>query len=218
MEMKKNVSEFLGTMLLVFIGTGAVVMGNIDPLTIALAFGLTVTVMAYAVGGISGGHFNPAVTLAMLMNKRIDVKGAIQYVLSQFLGAIVGSSLIFLFVNHLGLDKGSMGQNDLAVISPMMGLLFEAIITFIFVFIILMVTSKSFNVGNLAPIVIGLALSILIVVALSVTGGSLNPARSFGPAIFAGGTALSNFWVFLVGPLVGAAIAAVFAKFLGSED
>lgn len=205
-------------MLLVFIGTGAVVMGNADPLTIGLAFGLTVTMMAYAVGGISGGHFNPAVTLAMLINKRIDVKNAIQYMASQFIGAVVGSGLVFLFVNDLGLDTNSMGQNDLTIISPLMAILFEAILTFIFIFVILMVTSKKFNSGIIIPVVIGLTLAVLIVVALNVTGGSFNPARSFGPAIFAGGTALTNYWVFLVGPMIGGAAAAVFAKCLGSED
>lgn len=174
--------------------------------------------MAYAVGGISGGHFNPAVTLAMLINKRIDLKNAGLYVVAQFLGAVVGSLILFIFVTHLGFDKGSMGQNDLTHISPMMGVIFEAILTFIFIFVILMVTSKQFDAGNVAPVVIGLTLAMLIIVALNVTGGSLNPARSFGPAISVGGTALSNYWVFLVGPLVGGALAAACAKFLGSES
>lgn len=218
MGMKKNISEFLGTMLLVLVGTGTVVVGNQDPLTIALSFGLTVMMMAYAVGGISGGHFNPAVTLAMVINKRISIKDALQYVLSQFLGAVIGSSIIYLFVKDMGLEKGMMGQNDLGSLSAMSGILIEIIVTFIFVFVILMITSNKYNVGNIAPVVIGLTLTMLIVLTLNTTGGSLNPARSLGPAIYAHGTALSNYWVFLIGPLVGAAIAAVFANYLDSEE
>lgn len=218
MEIKKLISEFLGTFLLVLIGTGAVVSGELSPLTIGLAFGLTVMMMAFAVGGISGGHFNPAVTLAMVLNKRIDIPLAIKYVGAQFLGALGGSTLVALLVKSASLDKGSLGQNDLTNISPMLGLAIEMVITFIFVFVILMVTSKQSSAASMAPIVIGLTLAILVVVALGWTGGSLNPVRSFGPALYVGGTALSNYWVFLVGPLLGATGASFAAKYLGSEE
>ena len=185
--MRKYFAEFIGTFVLVFLGTGTVAIANtgetaIGYLGIGLAFGLAVTIMACAVGGVSGGHFNPVVSLAMMINKRLD------------------------------------GQTDFPNITAGEAFLFEAIITFLFVFVILMVTSEKYGNAALAPVAIGLALAFLIIVALNLTGGSLNPARSFGPAVFAGGTALSHYWVYLLAPLVGAAIAAVAAKLMGSEE
>lgn len=220
--MRKYFAEFIGTFMLVFVGTGAVVIAGsgetpIDALGIGLAFGLTVTFMAFTVGAISGGHFNPAVTLAMLLNKRLDVKNAIIYMIAQFLGAIVGSATLSIFVRGLDLAKDGFGQTDF---SSNIGIAFfaEVLLTFLFVFVILLVTSKKYGAQNLAPIAIGLTLSLLIVVGLNITGGSLNPARSFGPALFAGGHALTNYWVYLVAPLVGAVLAAFVGKFMGSEE
>ena len=220
--MRKYVAEFIGTFALVLFGTGAVVIaGSGDTpnsaLGIGLAFGLTVTVMAYAVGGISGGHFNPAVTLGMVINKRIESKDAIFYIIAQFLGSLVASAVLGVFTNGLGLASDSYGQTDFGS-SVGLAIFTEILTTCLFVFVILMVTSKKYGVGNFAPLAIGVTLSLLIVLALNITGASLNPARSFGPAIFAGGSALTHYWVYLVSPLIGAAIAAFLAKYMGSEE
>ena len=205
------------------LGTGTVAIANtgetaIGYLGIGLAFGLAVTIMACAVGGVSGGHFNPAVSLAMMINKRLAIKDGIAYVISQFVGALAASAVLSIFIKALNLPKDGFGQTDFPNITAGEAFLFEAIITFLFVFVILMVTSEKYGNAVLAPVAIGLALAFLIIVALNLTGGSLNPARSFGPAVFAGGTALSHYWVYLLAPLVGAAIAAVTAKFMGSEE
>lgn len=221
--MKKYLAEFIGTFVLVFLGTGTVAIANsgetaIGYLGIGLAFGMAVMVMACAVGGVSGGNFNPAVSLAMMMNKRLEVKDGIFYIIAQFIGAIAASGVLSIFIKALDLPRDGFGQTDFPNITAGQAFLFEAIITFLFVFVILMVTSSKFGNQALAPIAIGTVLAFLIIVALNVTGGSLNPARSFGPAIFAGGSALSNYWVYLLAPLVGSAVAAVAAKFMGSEE
>ncbi|HCM88720.1 MULTISPECIES: MIP family channel protein [Vagococcus] len=221
--MKKYLAEFIGTFVLVFLGTGTVAIANsgetaIGYLGIGLAFGMAVMVMVCAVGGVSGGNFNPAVSLAMMMNKRLEVKDGIFYIIAQFIGAIAASGVLSIFIKALDLPRDGFGQTDFPNVSAMQAFLFEAIITFLFVFVILMVTSTKFGNQTLAPIAIGTVLAFLIIVALNVTGGSLNPARSFGPAIFAGGSALSNYWVYLLAPLVGSAVAAVAAKFMGSEE
>ncbi len=221
--MKKYLAEFIGTFVLVFLGTGTVAIANsgetaIGYLGIGLAFGMAVMVMACAVGGVSGGNFNPAVSLAMMMNKRLEVKDGIFYIIAQFIGAIAASGVLSIFIKALDLPRDGFGQTDFPNITVGQAFLFEAIITFLFVFVILMVTSTKFGNQALAPIAIGTVLAFLIIVALNVTGGSLNPARSFGPAIFAGGSALSNYWVYLLAPLVGSAVAAVAAKFMGSEE
>lgn len=221
--MKKYLAEFIGTFVLVFLGTGTVAIANsgetaIGYLGIGLAFGMAVMVMACAVGGVSGGNFNPAVSLAMMMNKRLEVKDGIFYIIAQFIGAIAASGVLSIFIKALDLPRDGFGQTDFPNITAGQAFLFEAIITFLFVFVILMVTSTKFGNQALAPIAIGTVLAFLIIVALNVTGGSLNPARSFGPAIFAGGSALSNYWVYLLAPLVGSAVAAVAAKFMGSEE
>lgn len=216
--MKKYFAEFLGTFMLVFLGTGTVVIAGGDTLAIGLGFGLAITIMAYAVGGVSGGQFNPAVTLAMMINKRTSVKDGIIYWVSQFLGAIAASGFLSIFIKALDLPSDGFGQTDFPDISAGTAFLFEAVITFLFIFVILMVTSKKYGNSTMAPVAIGLVLSFLIIVALNLTGGSLNPARSFGPAIFAGGSALSHYWVYLCAPLVGAVVAAICGKLMGSEE
>lgn len=216
--MRKYIAEFMGTLLLVFLGTGTVVIAKGDTLAIGLAFGLAITIMAIAVGGVSGGNFNPAVTLAMVLNKRLALKDAVGYWISQFLGATVAAALIRYFGSMLGLAKDAMGQTDFTNISALDAFIVEIVITFIFVFVILMSTSAKYGNGNLAPFSIGLVLGFLIIVALNLTGGSLNPARSFGPAIFVGGDALKHYPVYLFAPLVGSALASIVAKVTGSED
>ncbi|HJE15771.1 MAG TPA: MIP family channel protein [Lapidilactobacillus dextrinicus] len=217
--MRKYISEFLGTFMLVFIGTSSVVIAKGNVLTIALAFGLAITVSAYAFGGISGGHFNPAVTTAMLINRRISATDAIAYIISQVLGATVASLFVKIFVGALSLPTNQLGQTDFPKISTGIAFLVEVLATFLFLMVIINVTSKDHGDAARAGVVIGLTLSLLIIFALNLTGASLNPARSFGPAIFAGGSALKHIWLYILAPEVGAILAALCSKYLlGSED
>lgn len=216
--MQKYTAEFFGTFMLVFLGTGAVTVAAGSTLTIGLAFGLAITVSAYAFGGISGGHFNPAVTTAMLINRRIGAKDALGYVVAQVLGATVASAFIKIFVGGLGLATNQLGQTDFPKISTGMAFLVEALVTFLFLLVILNVTSDRHGNGDFAGVTIGVTLAFLIIVALNLTGGSLNPARSFGPAIFAGGSALSHLWLYILAPEVGAILAAFVGRLMGSED
>jgi aquaporin Z len=218
MKMKKYLAEFLGTFMLVFLGTGTVVVAKGGTLTIGLAFGLAITIMAYAVGGISGGNFNPGVSTAMMINKRLKVKDGIFYIIAQALGSIVASAILSIYVHALKLSDDGFGQTDFPNISAAQAFGVETLITFLFVFVILMVTSEKYGNAQMAPLAIGITLAFLIIVALNLTGGSLNAARSLGPAIFAGGSALSHYWVYLLAPTLGAVIAAFVAKFMGSEE
>ncbi|MFD1549463.1 MIP/aquaporin family protein [Levilactobacillus fuyuanensis] len=216
--MQKYTAEFLGTFMLVFLGTGAVTVAAGSTLTIGLAFGLAITVSAYAFGGISGGHFNPAVTTAMLINRRISGRDAIWYIVAQVLGATAASAIMKLFVGGLGLATNQLGQTDFPKISTGLAFLVEALVTFLFLLVILNVTSDRHGNGDFAGLTIGVTLGFLIIVALNLTGGSLNPARSFGPAVFAGGSALSHLWLYIVAPEVGAILAAFVGRMMGSED
>ncbi len=162
--------------------------------------------MAYSVGAISGGHFNPAVSLAMLLNKRLSLKDFVGYVISQFIGAIVASAIVFDLVHELGLSTKNLGQTDFPNISVGGAFITETLVTFLFILVILLVTSNKWGNANFAGLVIGITLALMIIVALNLTGGSLNPARSFGPALFAGGSAMSHYWLYLVAPLVGAVL------------
>ena len=215
---KKYLAEFIGTFVLVFFacGTAAVVGCSAENgtgyLLTALAFGLVIVAMAYSIGNISGCHINPAVSIAMLINKKLTVKDFVGYVVAQFAGSIVGAALLMAFV---GKDSG-LGANALYQDSISLSFLIEIILTFVFVIAILGVTSKVEN-GAVAGIVIGLSLTLVHILGISFTGTSVNPARSFGPALFVGGAALANVWVFLLAPLVGGALAAVVYKFLESE-
>ncbi len=204
--------------MLVFLGTGAVTVAAGNTLTIGLAFGLAITVSAYAFGGISGGHFNPAVTTAMLLNRRINGRDALGYVIAQVLGATVASAFMKLFVSGLGLATNQLGQTDFPKISAGLAFLVEVLVTFLFLLVILNVTSDRHGNGDFAGLTIGVTLAFLIIVALNLTGGSLNPARSFGPAIFAGGSALSHLWLYILAPEVGAILAALVARVMGSEE
>lgn len=216
--MQKYLAEFFGTFMLVFLGTGAVTVAAGNTLTIGLAFGLAITVSAYAFGGISGGHFNPAVTTAMLMNRRINGRDALGYVIAQVLGATVASAFMKLFVSGLGLATNQLGQTDFPKISTGLAFLVEVLVTFLFLLVILNVTSDRHGNGDFAGLTIGVTLAFLIIVALNLTGGSLNPDRSFGPAIFAGGSALSHLWLYILAPEVGAILAALVARVMGSEE
>ena len=215
---KKYVAEFIGTFVLVLFacGTAAVVGCNAAAgtgyLLTALAFGLVIVAMAYSIGNISGCHINPAVSIAMLVNGKMTLKDFIGYVVSQFLGAIAGAAVLMAIV---GVDSG-LGANGLYNGNIGLSFVIEVILTFVFVIAILGVTSKQEN-GAVAGIVIGLSLVLVHILGISFTGTSVNPARSFGPALFVGGEELKNVWVFILAPLVGGVLAALTYKFLSTE-
>lgn len=217
-SLKKYIAEFIGTFVLVFFacGTAAVVgcsaVNGTGYLLTALAFGLVIVAMAYSIGNISGCHINPAVSLAMLINKSLSFKDFIGYIIAQFAGATAGAAALMAFV---GKDSG-LGANALYKGEIIPSLIIEVILTFVFVLAILGVTSKEKN-SSVSGIVIGLALTLVHILGISFTGTSVNPARSFGPALFVGGAAFADLWVFIVAPLAGGALAAVVYKFLASE-
>jgi len=215
--MKKYAAEAFGTAVLVFMGCGSAVVLGCDAtggyLAVALAFGLSIVAMAYAVGNVSGCHLNPAVTLSMLMDKRIETKDALFYMIFQVIGACAGAALLAAVSSLAGVDKtGGLGSNLVAGAGGIGGaLLVEVILTLIFVFVILNVTADA-GKGGVAGIVIGLTLTFVHIVGIGLTGTSVNPARSIGPALFAGGAALADMWVFIIAPLIGAALAAFLYK------
>ena len=222
-DMKKYLAELLGTFVLVFIGTGsAVVAGKyIGFLGISLAFGISVLVMVYAIGHISGCHINPAITIAMLLNGKILTTDAIIYIIVQCIGAIIASALLLTIMTGFpgyDLATNGIGQNGYGSASPAgfslaSGFIAEVALTFIFLIVIFGATSKNAPAG-FAGIPIGFALAMIHMVGIPITGTSVNPARSIGPALVAGGTALSQLWVFIVAPVIGAVIAAVVWKYL----
>lgn len=225
--MKKYLCEFVGTLVLVLFGCGAAAIGGAQDLIsnvgVALAFGLAIVAMAYAIGGVSGCHVNPAVSLAMLINKKISIKDFCFYVIAQILGAFAGIGLLLVIKHNAGLDTSILGANgygELSGINVGIGgaITAEIILTFVFVLTILGVTSdKKFD--SIAGLVIGLTLTFVHILGIPVTGTSVNPARSLAPAVLVGGQALSQVWVFIVAPLVGAALAAYFFKFaVKNED
>ena len=212
--MKKYLAEFIGTFILVFMGCGSAMLLGCDAsgghLAVAMAFGLSIVAAAYVIGDVSGCHINPAVSLAMLINKKLSALEFVGYVVAQLAGAIVGAGLLKVLTS-LGIADltGALGSNGVANAGGVGGaLLVEVILTFIFVFTILGVTSSKNN-GSIAGIVIGFTLTFVHIVGIPLTGTSVNPARSIGPALLAGGDALSSVWVFILAPLVGAALAAV---------
>jgi len=213
-QMNKYISEFIGTFVLVFMGCGSAIFLGCDPggghLAVALAFGLSIVAMAYSIGGISGCHINPAVSLAMYMRKKLSGKDFCGYVIAQTIGAIAAAGLLELLLSFGLTDlTGGLGTNGVANAGGVFGaLLVEIVLTFIFIFTILGVTSDD-SKGGVAGIVIGLTLTFVHIVGIPLTGTSVNPARSVGPALFAGGAALSDLWVFIVGPFIGAAFAAL---------
>lgn len=211
---KKAVAEFIGTLVLVLVACGvASVTGckfpQVGYLATALAFGLVIVAMAYSIGNVSGCHINPAVSIAMLISGRMTIKEFFAYVIAQFSGAIAGAGILAYFVG----STDSLGQNGLFNEDIVKSLVVEAVLTFIFVLAILGVTSRKDN-SNVAGLVIGLSLVLVHLIGIPFTGTSVNPARSLGPALLAGGDALANVWVFIVAPLVGGVLAAFVYKFL----
>lgn len=227
--MKKLIAEFIGTMVLVIFGCGSAVAANtllggvnvgiplaFSTLLIAFAFGLTIVAMAYSIGNVSGCHINPAVSLSMLISGRMSGKDFIGYIIAQFLGGIAGAGiLVALFGSNQALGQNGFGAASALGIDMWQALLIEVILTFVFVIAILGVTSKVEN-NAVVGLVIGLTLTLVHILGIPFTGTSVNPARSFGPALLAGGEALSQVWVFIAAPLAGAALAAVVYKLISA--
>ncbi len=226
---KRLAAEFFGTFWLVFGGCGAAVLAAAFPelgigfAGVALAFGLTVVTMAYAVGAISGGHFNPAVSLGMAVGGRLDWKDLIPYWIAQVIGAIVAAAALFAIASgKAGWTPGGFATNGYGALSPggyslHSALLIEMILTAGFIIVILGSTSKIAPAG-FGPLAIGLCLTLIHLVAIPVTNTSVNPARSTGVALFAETAALSQLWAFWVAPLIGAAIGALIWRFLLAPD
>ena len=219
--MKKYISEFIGTLVLVLFGTGIAVVSGGNLVATALAFGLAIVAMAYVIGGISGCHVNPAVSLAMLISKKMSIKDFICYVVSQILGALAGTLILFIVLKNTSIGTASLGANGYGTLSAtninLLGaIITEVVLTFVFIYTILGVTSDS-KKDSVAGIVIGLTLSFVHLLGIKLTGTSVNPARSLAPAIFLGGKALSQVWVFIVAPFLGGTLAALVFKFLNTE-
>lgn len=226
--MKKYIAEFIGTAVLVILGCGTAMLVGCDAaagggyILTALAFGLVIVGMAYCVGNISGCHINPAVSLGVLLSGGMDIKDFVGYVISQCLGALAGAGVLGAIFGLGGVTDmtGGFGSNGLSGVngSVAAGLLVEIVLTCIFVMTILGVTSKKANHGSFAGIVIGFTLTLVHILGIGLTGTSVNPARSFGPAVVAAITGnsapIACLWVFIVGPLVGAALAAFIYKAL----
>ena len=218
--MKKYLAEMVGTMVLVLMGCGVAVSLGCDPINnipavvgTSLAFGLAVVAMAYTIGGISGCHINPAITLGVFLSGKMNAKDCAMYIIFQCIGAFIGSTLLWLLTSNVSGLEGT-GANDLQEgVSMAGGLLAEIIFTCVFVLVVLGATSKTNGAtNNFAGLAIGLALVLVHLVCIRYTGTSVNPARSLAPAVFQGGTALANLWIFIVGPFVGGALAAMLWK------
>lgn len=219
--MKIFIAELIGTFTLVLLGCGSAVLagGEVGQLGIAFAFGLAIVAMAYGIGPVSGCHVNPAVSFGAFVAGRLTLNGMLQYWAAQFIGALLGAGVLYLIAtgktgydlaaNGLGQNgwgAGYLGEYDLAS-----ALVFEIVATFLFLVVILGSTQKSAP-GMLAGLAIGLTLTVIHIVGIQVTGVSVNPARSFGPALIVGGTAISQLWLFLIAPLIGAALAGLLFK------
>ncbi len=232
MEVKissKFIAELIGTFGLVLFGCGAAAIAGVDTMAglsglgllgISMAFGLSVVVFAYAIGGISGCHINPAVTIGVLLAGRMPVKEAIVYIIAQCLGALLGAFVLqqILGGQLAGFTAGEWaygangwGSKYQSEYGTTAAFVTETVLTFVFLFVILATTSKVGN-STMAGLAIGFTLLLIHMVAIPITGTSVNPARSFGPALLAGGQALSQLWLFIVAPILGAAIAAVVWK------
>jgi len=221
---RKLIAEAVGTFLLVFLAVGAAVFGiaakvgtggngpGNGVVGVALAFGLVLLGIAYAFGPISGAHVNPAVTLGMLLGRRMPVSEAVAYWIAQFIGAIAAGGILKLFVSNFGVTDytGGLGTNsfDNGSINAGGAFLLEVLLTAAFVLVILLVTERVAAPG-FAGIAIGLTLTLVHLVGIPLDGTSVNPARSFGPALFAGGDAMSQVWLFIVAPLVGSVVAVI---------
>ena len=222
--MKKYFAECIGTFVLTLLGCGtAMFLGCNTPAGVvgtAIAFGLTVVAMAYTIGNISGCHINPAITFAVALSGKMSWKDACGYWCGQIVGGIVAGAILLLLTKVVAAPDltGGLGTNGVANAGGVGGaLLVECLATFIFVLVVLGATDEKLGAGKPAGLAIGLTLILVHLVCINLTGTSVNPARSLGPALFAGGEALANVWVFFVGPCVGAALSALVWKCLAKE-
>ena len=239
---RKAIAEVLGTLWLVLGGTGSAVLAaiflsdfqdgvvstGIGFLGVSLAFGLTVVTAAYALGHISGGHFNPAITLGVLVAKRIEAREAVVYIVAQVVGAILGSGIVFAIANGVdgfsvgtGAGENTLAANGFADHSPggydwVAALVAEVVLTFFFLLVVLGVTGRGAPAG-FAPLAIGLALTLIHLISIPVTNTSVNPARSTGPAVFVGGWTLEQLWMFWLAPILGAVLAGLVHYFVIEE-
>ena len=226
--MKRYIAELIGTMVLVLFGCGSAAIAGqyLGFLGIAMAFGLSIVAMAYVIGDISGCHINPAVSIGMWIDGRMEVKDLIMYIIFQCIGAIIGIALLVAIINSsaylggyltTGLGQNGFGAASTVGLNVVGAIIVEIILTFVFVFTVLGVTKKTEN-ATVAGIVIGLTLAFVHIMGIPLTGTSVNPARSLAPALFMGGQALQQVWVFILAPIVGAVIAGFLYKVLSSED
>ena len=226
--MKRYIAELIGTMVLVLFGCGSAAIAGqyLGFLGIAMAFGLSIVAMAYVIGDISGCHINPAVSIGMWIDGRMEVKDLIMYIIFQCIGAIIGIALLVAIINSsaylggyltTGLGQNGFGTASTVGLNVVGAIIVEIILTFVFVFTVLGVTKKTEN-ATVAGIVIGLTLAFVHIMGIPLTGTSVNPARSLAPALFMGGQALQQVWVFILAPIVGAVIAGFLYKVLSSED
>ena len=213
--MKKYMAETIGTMILVLMGCGSAVFTGgcgtpAQVLMVAMAFGLSVVAMAYTIGGISGCHINPAITLGCMLSGRMKAKEGIMYMVFQVIGALIGSTIIWILTSNIDMNYATTtGANACAPgVSLAGGLIAEVIFSFVFVLVVLGTTDAKKGAGNFAGLAIGLSLILVHIVCIPITGTSVNPARSIAPALFQGGEALSQLWIFIVAPFIGAALAA----------
>ncbi|WP_214071462.1 aquaporin Z [Mucilaginibacter sp. dw_454] len=226
----KFIAELFGTLVLVLMGCGSAVIaaangGNIDGvglLGISFAFGLSVVAMAYAIGHVSGCHINPAISIGMVVAGRMKASEAAIYIIAQILGAIAGAGILFLIASGkdgYSIAANGLGQNGYGALSPahynlQSGFIAETVFTFIFLFVIFGSTSTKNIHGGFAGISIGLSLVLIHIVGIRVTGVSVNPARSIGPALLVGGEAVSQLWLFIVAPILGSILSAVVWRYL----
>lgn len=214
---KKFLAEALGTMVLVLMGCGAAVLNGgatsvAAVLTIAFAFGLSVVAMAYTIGGISGCHINPAITLGVWLSGRMKTGEAIGYMVSQVIGAIAGSAILYAITSGLGIT--GTGANSFGETALVPAFIAEVVFTFIFVLVVLGTTANENSAPKFAGLAIGFTLVLVHIVCIPITGTSVNPARSIGPALFAGSEALTQLWLFIAAPCIGAALSAIIWKIL----
>ena len=223
--LKKAIAECVGTFVLVFFACGTAIVTDADVVATALAFGLVIVAMSHCIGKISGCHINPAVSVAVLLTKKMNLKEFGFYVAAQFAGATLGAAVLYGILAASGADFSIWATNGVAGFGfggYIGSLLLEIVLTFVFVYVILCVTGKNGN-AKTAGFVIGLTLALVHLLGINLTGTSVNPARSFGPAvmslIFGGGAeALAQLWIFLVAPLAGGALAALAFKYFNKEE
>lgn len=219
--MKKYFAEFIGTLILVLFGTGIAAFSGGDLVATSLAFGLAIIASAYVIGNISGCHVNPAVSLAMFFKGELTLGELIGYIISQVLGALAGSGILYLILSTTDISTASLGANGYGALSAtnisLLGaFITEVVLTCVFIYTILGVTSDT-KKSNLAGIVIGLTLTFVHLLGINLTGTSVNPARSLAPAIILGGKALSQVWVFILSPFVGAILASILYRFINKD-